>query len=192
MDPNVKGTKKRARSEASRELMCLCVCGVRGVCAWCGTGGVEHITTNGVIGYKADGRLSHFSALQFPSPPLPAAAAGAAEARGTSSNESPPGEQCADPPAVAVGAAAASVGGENLTAATVTLRAGEALYLPAGWAHQVTSEAPAAASAVGETESPPPASSVGAVDDVVALHAAINVWFPTPEDNNRREGGDEL
>ena len=89
MDPNVKGTEKHARSEASRELMCLCLCGVRGVCAWCGTGGVEHITTNGVIGYKADGRLSHFSALQFPSPPLPAAAAGAAEARGTSSNESP-------------------------------------------------------------------------------------------------------
>eukprot|EP01046_Picozoa_sp_COSAG06_P031195 COSAG06_NODE_3018_length_5954_cov_3.513744_5_plen_165_part_00 len=162
-------------------------------CVW--TGGVEHIATNGVIGYKADGRLSHFSGLQFPSPPLPAAVAGAAEAGGTSSSELPPGEQCADPPAVAVGAAAASVGGENLTAATVTLRAGEALYLPAGWAHQVTSEAAgatAAASSVGESASPPPSSSLDAVDDVVSLHAAINVWFPAPEDSNRRDGGDEL
>ena len=45
----------------------------------------------------------------------------------------------------------------EVQAATVTLHAGEALFLPAGWAHQVT--------------------SVAGGD---GLHAAVNTWFGAP------------
>ena len=45
------------------------------------------------------------------------------------------------------------------------------MYLPAGWAHQVTSEA-----AAGD-----------AADD--GLHAAINMWFAVPGGLSERRGG---
>ena len=49
----------------------------------------------------------------------------------------------------------------EVQAATVTLHAGEALFLPAGWAHQVT--------------------SVAGGD---GLHAAVNTWFGAPTDDH--------
>jgi hypothetical protein len=115
-------------------------------------GGVAHTMTSGVVGYRNHGRLSHFSALTFPP------AGGEAV-------------ECAAP------AAPAAVGDDALLqqGGSVTLRVGEALYLPAGWAHQVTSEAAPEDAAAGDR-----------------LHAAINMWFNVPQSEFRHERWDEL
>lgn len=119
-------------------------------------GGVNHVTEEGVVGYQHSGVLSHFSALKFP-PPISATAAAARTA--ISGN----GERCAD----IHGNEATATVPRDVQNATVTLHAGEALFLPAGWAHQVTSVA----------------GSDG-------LHVAVNTWFGTPAEGRRH--GDEL
>jgi hypothetical protein len=80
---------------------------------------------NGVLGYQKHSSIAHFSALKVPSwtNATVAAKAGA----GSVAND---GGQCADH-----GATKTTLP-DGVQATTVTISAGEALFVPAGWAHQ--------------------------------------------------------
>jgi hypothetical protein len=117
-------------------------------------GGVNYVTQAGVVGYQHSGALSHFSALKFPPPTCATTGATSTALSGNST-------QCVD----SQGNETKATVLRDVQSVTVTLHEGEALYLPAGWAHQVTSQ---------------PASD--------GLHVTVNVWFGTPTDRH----GDEL
>ena len=126
-------------------------------------GGVRNVAKNGIVGYQYSGSLSHFSAFKVPSQ---TGALGMAS--GPDSGPRIDGLQCSED-----GDAATAVLPDGTQSTTVTLNAGEALFLPAGWAHQVTSE--------------PPTSSGSD-----RLHVAVNTWFAPPVDEHSRHHGDDF
>lgn len=125
-------------------------------------GGVFHVAKNGLINYQNNGSLSHFSAYKVPS-----RTDALGMASGSDSGPDIDG-QCRD-----YQDAATVVLPDGVRSTTVTLNSGEALFLPAGWAHQVTSEPP---------------TSTGSD----RLHVAINTWFAPAVHEHSRHHGDGL
>ena len=60
---------------------------------------------------------------------------------------------------------------DGVQATTVTISAGEALFVPAGWAHQVASAPPTGTDSEG-------------------LHVAVNVWFAPSHGKRLKRGGE--
>ena len=122
-------------------------------------GGVMRVAGNGVLGYQKQSSIAHFSALKFPFQ-INATVPGEV---GSGAND---GGQCGDDDITAISLP------DGVQPTTVTIRAGEALFVPAGWAHQVTSAPPTGTGSDG-------------------LHVAVNVWFAPPLDK-RLHSGDEF
>eukprot|EP01043_Picozoa_sp_COSAG02_P005207 COSAG02_NODE_140_length_34374_cov_913.416443_10_plen_194_part_00 len=128
-------------------------------------GCVDHVAENGVLGFRKQGSIAHFSALKVRSGTN--ATAGAKRGAGSVVSD---GGQCAEHDATKTTFPDGVRDGVH--PATVTISAGEALFVPAGWAHQVTSAPPTGADSDG-------------------LHVAVNVWFAPPY-GKRLQRGDEF
>ena len=111
-------------------------------------GGVMRVAGNGVLGYQKQSSIAHFSALKVPSH------INALEVEVGSGSVANDGGQCVDDD-ITISLP------DGVQPTTVTIRAGEALFVPAGWAHQVTSAPPTGTGSDG-------------------LHVAVNVWFAPP------------
>ena len=110
---------------------------------------------NGVLGHQKQSSIAHFSVLKVPS-----------QINTTVGSIANRGGQCEDDHITTT----ALPNGVQTT--TVTICQGEALFVPAGWAHQVTSAPPVDTGSDG-------------------LHVAVNVWFAPPRDRHVHSG-DEL
>eukprot|EP01051_Picozoa_sp_SAG22_P018895 SAG22_NODE_3321_length_1780_cov_2.068412_2_plen_101_part_00 len=73
-----------------------------------------------------------------------------------------------------IGGATAEVPAGGARRAEIELSAGEALYLPAGWWHQVGSQAASECLGVGEAAQ---ACGEGGACAPAGVHMAVNFWF---------------